>query len=545
MNIKTINHLNTLAVKTKLLILTSLFFNFLLAQTPVTSGPDWTVSNLTANGVLAKPNTMLYGPDGNLWITEREGKKLVRVNPTTGAKTEMLNLSGLVLQNASQNGLMGMAIHPDLYADINTATNNYVYLLYTYDATSSSGLPIAFRIARYTYNSGAGNFDSGSATTIIDGIEANNDHTSGKIVIGADLKIYWTIGDFAANRGSKACTEIRAQYLPTSPTDYSDYKGKILRLNLDGSIPLDNPELNGVTSYVYAYGFRNAQGLVFGSNGRLYSSEHGDKTDDELNIIESGKNYGWPLIAGYNDDMGYAYCNWSAYPSECGSYSNIIANCPEAPIEESASAASMPNFMPPIGTYNTTLATEPTAGSSSGWPTVAPSSIDIYEGGKIPGWGTSLLIPTLKTGLIIRTKLNADGSALQDGTYEEFHSDSERFRDVALDPDGLTIYTITDNGAVIKLQFVGTPLNTAKFDINGFSMLPNPANNEITLIFGSNNKTSADIKIFDVQGRLVKEVENVNNNQKVSSSKLSNGVYFVRLISNDDILVTKRLVVKR
>ena len=82
-------------------------------------------------------------------------------------------------------------------------------------------------------------------------------------------------------------------------------------MNLDGSIPADNPSINGVRSHIYTYGHRNPQGLEFGPNGLLYSSEHGPGTDDELNLIVAGSNYGWPHVAGYRDNRGYVYANWS------------------------------------------------------------------------------------------------------------------------------------------------------------------------------------------------------------------------------------------
>jgi aldose sugar dehydrogenase len=530
-------------MKKALLIISLLFFHLGISQPPITSGPDWTVVNLANNNSFLKPNTMLYGPNGHLWVTEREGK-LVRVNTSNGTKTEMLDLTSNVLQTSGQDGLMGMSIHPDLYININTNVNNFVYLLYTYDGNPGPGVSLKFRMARYTYNATTQGLNSSSATTIIDGIDAGPDHNSGKIVIGSDLKIYWTIGDFGANRVVFACNEIRSQYLPTSPTDYSNYKGKILRLNLDGSIPIDNPVLNGVKSHVYSYGHRNAQGIVFGSNGKLYASEHGDKTDDELNIIESGKNYGWPLIAGYNDNSGYAYCNWSNHPSSCGSYSANIIDCPGQPIDESTSAASMPNFMPPIGTYNSTLALEPTNPSSSAWPTVAPSSIDIYEVGKIPGWGTSLLIPTLKGGMILRAKLNADGSALEDGTYEKFYSSSGRIRDIALNPDGVTIYAITDAGAIIKINYVGTVLSDSEIEANKFYVLPNPATNEVLIGNKLNLNNDISVVFYDTHGRTIKKSENIMNNTQIDVSNFSNGLYFVKISDGNKISVTKKLIIR-
>ena len=74
-------------------------------------------------------------------------------------------------------------------------------------------------------------------------------------------------------------------------------------MNSDGSIPADNPIINGVQSHIFTYGHRNAQGIAVGPNGDLYIAEHGDKSDDELNRLQAGGNYGWPNIAGYQDDL--------------------------------------------------------------------------------------------------------------------------------------------------------------------------------------------------------------------------------------------------
>ncbi len=455
-----------------------------VTYTPTTSGPDWTVTNITADNTLNYPNTIIYGPDNQLWITERVGKKVVKVDPVQGgSKSVMLDLSSIVYQTGGQDGLMGMAVHPDLYADVTTGTNNYVYLAYTY-STNGSDSGRSLRIARYNYiyNGGNGYLDGSTATTILEGFQASNDHNSGKLQIGPDMKLYYTAGDQGYNQFANACLEIQAQVLPSTggqtstSGDKSAYKGKILRIELDGSVPNDNPVFGGVQSHVYTYGHRNPQGLVFGSDGKLYSSEHGPKVDDELNLIIGGKNYGWPLVAGYYDNLGYAYCNWSLYPSSCGSFSDN--GCPGTPVDEFTSG--MPtNFQPPIGTYNSTTAIEPTGGFLT-WPTVAPSSLAIYESGAIPGWNKSLLIPTLKRGTIYRAKLNATGDALESQTYEEFHSSNDRYRDVAVDPNGVTFYAITDNsggtsgpsgttsvpidnpGVIVKIQYkciVGGPCN--------------------------------------------------------------------------------------
>lgn len=255
------------------------------AQTPVTSGPNWTVTNLTPNNALNFPGEITYGPDGFLWITERVGKKVVRVNKNTGAISTIIDLSAQVYQTAGQDGLLGFAIHPDLYTNIATTTNNYVYIAYTYN---SGGRKL--RISRFTFNNGPKTLSG--EQMLLENMPASNDHNSGRLKIGPDMKLYYTFGDQGNNQFANACNPILAQNLPTSPTNYTNYQGKILRINLDGTIPSDNPILAGVQSHVYTYGHRNPQGLVFAQNGTLYSSEHGAKVDDELNIIVPGKNYG-------------------------------------------------------------------------------------------------------------------------------------------------------------------------------------------------------------------------------------------------------------
>ncbi|TXG34495.1 PQQ-dependent sugar dehydrogenase [Seonamhaeicola maritimus] len=533
-----------------------------IVYTPTTDGPDWTVTNITADNELDYPYEITYGPDNFLWITERVGKNVVKVDPTGGSKTVMLDLSAKVFQSAGQDGLMGMAIHPDLYADLNTS-NNFVYLAYTYD---NGGRKL--RIERYTYNSSTGLLDSGSATTIIEGIDASNDHNSGRLKIGPDLKLYYTIGDQGANQFSNACSEVRAQYLPTSNSDYSDYKGKVLRLNLDGSIPSDNPTLSSVQSHVYTYGHRNAQGIIFGSDGTLYSSEHGPKVDDELNIISAGKNYGWPNISGYNDNLGYEYCNWSSNGS-CNPNDFSDHNCiGVTPIAENDASNSsiVANLQEPIGTYNSTTGTEP-SGSWLEWPTVGPSSIDIYEAGLIPDWDKSLLISTLKRGTLFRAKLNVAGDGLESQVYEEFHSSNDRYRDIAMDPDGVTMYLITDNtggtsgpsgtgsvsiqnpGVIIKIEYTGTVLNTNSFASNrpDFSLIPNPASNSFRIHLKSAfSSERINIQIIDIQGRIVKQFEDISQNNQITTHTLKNGLYFVKVSGlNQKSVTTKKLLIKR
>lgn len=552
-------------------------------QNPVTIGSDWSVTNITPDNTLDYPNTILYGPDGNLWITEREGKQVVKIDKNTGAKSVLLDLSAEVHQSKGQDGLMGMAIHPDLYADITTTNNNYIYLAYTYDIDPSddnndnteADVDRRLRIERYDYNYTNDTLEPTSATTIIGDLNASNDHNSGKLIIGPDLKLYYSIGDQGANQFINACKRIQSQDLPTSATDYDTYKGKILRLNLDGSIPNDNPVLNGIRSHIYTYGHRNAQGIVFGTNGKLYSSEHGGKVDDEINIIEAGKNYGWPEISGGFDDYGFTYCDWSSTPGGCTGNGFSNHNCAPGvtPMTESMSypSGAPSDFVGPIGTYGSTMTTEPTGGWLT-WPTVAPSGISIYEGGLIPDWGQSLLIPTLKRGTIYRVKLNAIGDAIDgnptllDGSvYEEFHSSNDRYRDVAVDPDGITFYAITDNtggtsgpsgtssvsienpGVVMKIQFIGQTLGTTSQELTNIRIYPNPAKTKFHLKSnGFDNGVDLDVDIIDMQGRLTKS-ETLNNlSDAIDISGLEEGIYTLSLSSSKQSLNKKiKLIVKK
>jgi PQQ-dependent dehydrogenase (s-GDH family) len=182
---------------------------------------------------------------------------------------------------------------------------------------------------------------------------------------------------------------IRAQELPTqtevTARDWSKYVGKILRLELDGSIPADNPVLQGVRSHVFSYGHRNAQGIVFGPDGKLYSDEQGPKTDDELNWIRAGKNYGWPRVAGYRDDRAYVYGNWSASaPTPCRDLEFSDFAIPESVPIQTESSFSHPDFAPPLRTFYTVENgfdfQDPACAPSYYicWPTIAPSSLDAY-----------------------------------------------------------------------------------------------------------------------------------------------------------------------
>src|SRR5690606_34602869 len=143
---------------------------------------------------------------------------------------------------------------------------DYVYVSYTYDVDPGPGVDRRTKIRRYTYDPATETL--GSPYDVITNLPGSDDHNSARLLFGPDHKLYYSIGDQGNNQFARMCNPIRAQELPmeteVAAKDWSKYVGKILRLNLDGSIPKDNPKINGVRSHIYSYGHRNAQGLAFG-----------------------------------------------------------------------------------------------------------------------------------------------------------------------------------------------------------------------------------------------------------------------------------------
>ena len=226
---------------------------------------------------LGSPWEVLWGPDNSLWVTERQAKSISKVDPKKGKHKVLYTFNNAVAAPPHQ-GVLGLALDPQFLKG-----NNYVYTAYTYEVNGEKHA----RIVRMTYDPKTETLRD--ETAILDNLPASVDHNSGRLRFGPDGKLYYTIGDQGNNQGTRVAKEIQAQMLPTAEqvaaNDYSLYPGKILRLNADGSIPSDNPVLNGVQSHVYAYGFRNTQGLAFVGD-KLFATEHGPSTDDELNLIE-------------------------------------------------------------------------------------------------------------------------------------------------------------------------------------------------------------------------------------------------------------------
>lgn len=177
------------------------------------------------------------------------------------------------LSTAAEAGLLGFVLAPDF------PQTHRAYAYYTYqDGSRPLNRIVTLRLDGEVWK---------EEEVLVDRIPSGRVHHGGRLKIGPDGKLYAATGD-AAEAGL-------AQ-------DRKSLSGKILRMNLDGSIPDDNPFPD---SRVYSYGHRNPQGLAWSPDGTLYASEHGNRANDEINRIEAGRNYGWPVIEGVEQREGY------------------------------------------------------------------------------------------------------------------------------------------------------------------------------------------------------------------------------------------------
>jgi glucose/arabinose dehydrogenase len=210
------------------------------------------------------PWSLDFLPDGRILVTERVGRVRL-LNQQEGLAPEALLVEEEV-RHQGEGGLLGLAVHPEF------ADNRLIYLYYTYE--SEQGL--ANKVVSFTM----GNQALSRPRTILEGIPGARTHNGGRIRFGPDGLLYITTGDAES---------------PESAQNRDSLAGKILRVRDDGAIPADNPFPD---SPVYSYGHRNPQGLAWDDAGSLWATEHGPRGHDEINLIEPGKNYGWPTIQG-------------------------------------------------------------------------------------------------------------------------------------------------------------------------------------------------------------------------------------------------------
>lgn len=412
-------------------------------DTPVEieTGPAELFASRVLTTGLSNPWEITWGPDEMIWVTERSSGEVTRVDPNTGAQQTVLTIEDVSV-DVQHQGLLGMALHPEL---LQGTGNDFVYLVYTYETGSEAEPDPRQKLVRYSYDQASQQLVD--PIDLIAGIPAWNDHNAGRVKIGPDNMIYYTLGEQGANFGGNYQRPNLAQQLPTQEEvdaqDWQAYSGKVLRLTMDGAIPEDNPEIEGVRSHILTYGHRNPQGIDFGPDGAIYISEHGPDTDDELNLLQPGGNYGWPNVAGYRDDSAYVYANWSEAPQDLRyTGRDIPEQVPQYP-----EGSFEGEIVEPLATY-WTVANDFDFGAGCGWicnPTIAPGSIEFYARGEdgIAEWENSVLMPTLKHGTLYVQRLSADGTKAEGLPTAWFHSQN-RYRDTTLSPDARTVFIATD-----------------------------------------------------------------------------------------------------
>lgn len=310
------------------------------------------------------PWQIAWGPDQQIWYTEQSGT-ISKINPENGKTKRLLVVPDVFRDRTS--GLLGMTLHPDMQA------RPYVFINYTGYSKDKNKVS---KVVRYTYNALK---DTLFNPVVFLEYPAWTSHFGSRIVIAPDGKVMISTGDGAQDDNAQ---------------NIKSPNGKILRYNLDGSIPADNL-FKG--SPVWAWGLRNPQGLVY-ANGKLYCSDHGDATDDEVNLIHKGANYGWPFVEGYVDtDKEKLFAKDS-------------------------------------------VITEPL----KAWtPTIAPAGLAYYNSDQIPELKGQLLLTTLKGNSLRALALNAAGTGItKDVNY--FEKVYGRLRSVCVSPAG-DIYIATSN----------------------------------------------------------------------------------------------------
>ena len=314
------------------------------------------------------PWELVFAPDGRIFFTERDGNLWVIENES------MELVATFPASHTSEGGLLGLALDPEF------EKNNFLYLYQTYfDFELHHN-----KVVRYTVSNNQLTDDQ----ILIDKIPGAVWHDGGRIKFGPDEKIYITTGDSTnANLSQKI----------------DSLAGKILRINADGTIPSDNPF---ESSPVFSYGHRNPQGIDWNENGILVSSEHGPSGEkgyahDEINVIEPGKNYGWPVIVGDSNNL---------------EYTNPILH--------------------------------------SGDVTWAPSGLLYYDSDKIPEWKGMFLVATLRGQHVMVMDLDLENNRVN-SVEKIFQDEYGRLRDLVQSPDG-DVFVLTSNGDNDKILRVST-----------------------------------------------------------------------------------------
>ncbi|MEG3437566.1 PQQ-dependent sugar dehydrogenase [Pannus brasiliensis CCIBt3594] len=355
------------------------------AAIPAKAEEKVNVRQVTVIEGLEHPWGMAWLPSGEMLITERPG----RLRVVRGGKLDPTPIAGVPEVFAvGQGGLLDVAVHPDF------ARNRLIYFTYAYGNESANRT----RVARAV-------FDGKRLRDVrvifeVSRTKTGSQHFGSRLLWLWDGTLLVSIGD-----GGNPPLQFDGKLSREQAQNRAIELGKIVRIEDDGSIPKDNPFPG---SKIWSYGHRNIQGLAIDpTTGRVWSTEHGAKGGDELNLIEKGKNYGWPIISASRD-----------YRTG-------------EPVSEQK---SRPGMVDPKWVWT---------------PAIAPSGLAFYTGNRFPAWRGDLFAGGLVARSVIRIDRDASGKVSGQQSIEI----GQRVRDVRQGPDGF-LYILTDeeNGRLIRLE---------------------------------------------------------------------------------------------
>lgn len=464
----------------KKILLFPLFIFFLSlqakAQTNVTVGNTTLTENVLATG-LELPWEILWGPDDYLWVTERTGE-VKRINPENGNTNTILDLSNDIFGGSGEPGLLGMALHPDF------ENTPQVFLVYTYWQGNNR------REKLVTYD-----WDGSSLSNeqvVLDDILAANIHNGSRLLFLPDNTLLMTTGDVGNS---------------TTSQNLNSINGKTIRLNMDGSIPADNPD---PTQYWYTFGNRNAQGICAAPDGKIYMSEHGQNHSDEINLVEMGANYGWPEVEGP--------CNTSFEMNYCANN----------------------NVKEPIWSWTNYC--------------IAPNDLIYYDHPAIPEWENSLLVAILggiaaQEPRVSVLKLSEDGTTVI--SEDEYFTNYGRIRDVCINPNTGSIYFATNGSSypgfgpnrIIEYRnedFTSSNENILGVENQFVKVSPNPIAN-IGKIEFSDSFVGFNYEIISYNGQTVQSGKIESTSIEISKRTLPTGTYYIKAM-NDKGTITQTII---
>ncbi len=333
---------------------------------------------------LNEPWGMDFMPDGRLLVTERGGA-LKLIDRATG---DITDISGVPEVDArGQGGLLDVALHPDF------ADDPWIYMTY---AGNDAGQTATY-LGRARLDADAATLRDLEVLHVAEPHVDSTGHYGSRVVFDGENRVYYTAGD---RQFKNFGPDHHAQ-------DTTNYIGTTMRLNDDGSVPADNPFVGDpdVRDSIYSYGHRNVQGMAFHPDtGALWQNEHGENNGDEINIVEAGGNYGWP-VATYGVRYGTGRPFAQTPPENPETTSPVYHWAPDHP---------------------------------EGFP---PSGFAFYDGDAFPAWRGNALMGNLAHRYLGRFTVNGEEVEMAERLLD---GEGWRIRDVAVGPDDGFVYVLID-----------------------------------------------------------------------------------------------------